>query len=148
MNISIQTDAAVSDITINITCKSITPEIEKLISMLRIMDMKLTGIAENETYILDAAEVLYIDTANKKTFLYTKDKVYETNLNLYRLEEQLENAEFFRAGKSSIINFRHIRSLRAEIDGRILVTLSNGEKLYVSRQYAGVVKKKLERQKK
>lgn len=145
MKISIQTDSNAADTTVSITCRVITPEIEKLISMLRIMHLKLTGMWENETFILDVAEVLYIDTANKKTFLYTKDRVYETNLSLYRLEEQLEEAEFFRAGKSSIINFRQIRSLRAELDGRILVTLSNGEKLYVSRQYAGTVKKKLER---
>ena len=85
----------------------------------------------------------YIDTADKKTFLYTKSDVYETDLKLYELEEQLEDADFFRANKSCIINFRHIASLKSELNRRLLVTMTNGEKLIVSRQYAEYKKEKL-----
>ena len=60
------------------------------------------------------------------------------------LEEQLKDADFFRANKSCIINFRHIASLKSELNRRLLVTMTNGEKLIVSRQYAEYVKEKLE----
>ena len=105
--------------------------------------MKLTGQKERSTYILDVSQVLYIDSADKKTFLYTENEVYESDLRLYELEEQLARADFIRAGKSSIVNLRRIMSLRSEIDGRIRVTMSNGEKLVVSRQYAGILKQRL-----
>ena len=88
--------------------------------------------------------LLYIDTADKRTFLYTKNEIYETELKLYELEEQLKDADFFRANKSCIINFRHIASLKSELNRRLLVTMTNGEKLIVSRQYAEYVKEKLE----
>jgi len=143
LKISINTDDAVRETNIVITCEKLTPEIEKVVSMLRILDMKLTGQKSNETFILDASEILYIDSADKKTFLYTGKDVYESNLRLYELEEQLSKVEFFRASKSSIINLKQIASLRADFDGRIIVTMTNGEKQIVSRQYAGYLKQRL-----
>ena len=41
------------------------------------------------------------------------------------------------------MNFRKIRSIRPELGGRMLVTMDNGEQVYVSRQYAGELKDKL-----
>lgn len=126
-----------------IKCQTITEEIEKIMAMLRVFDLKLTGVREKETYILEAPKILYIDTVDKKTFFYTSDAVYETPLKLYELEEQLVAHDFFRASKSCIINFNQIRALKPDIDGRILVTMNNGEKLMVSRQYALIIKQKL-----
>lgn len=143
MKINIRTDSSISETEICITCNQLTPEIEKLISLVRIMDMKITGEKNGHIHILDISEILYIDTVDKKTFLYTKTEVYESSLRLYELEAQLEGTEFFRANKSCIVNFKQIKSLKSDIDGRILITMSNGEKLYVSRQYAPYVKKKL-----
>lgn len=143
MKITIQTDETQTEIAVDIRCPGLTPELEKVISLLRTLDMKLTGQKDRSTYILDVSQVLYIDSADKKTFLYTENEVYESDLKLYELEEQLARADFIRAGKSSIVNLRRIMSLRSEIDGRIRVTLSNGEKLVVSRQYAGILKQRL-----
>lgn len=143
MKITIQTDETQTEIAVDIRCPGLTPELEKVISLLRTLDMKLTGQKDRSTYILDVSQVLYIDSADKKTFLYTENEVYESDLRLYELEEQLARADFIRAGKSSIVNLRRIMSLRSEIDGRIRVTMSNGEKLVVSRQYAGILKQRL-----
>lgn len=41
--------------------------------------------------------MLYIDTVDKRTFLYATDNVYETILKLHELEGQLEDSDFFRA---------------------------------------------------
>lgn len=79
----------------------------------------------------------------KKHFSIPKVRCNETDLKLYELEEQLEDADFFRANKSCIINFRHIASLKSELNRRLLVTMTNGEKLIVSRQYAEYMKEKL-----
>ena len=143
MKITIHSGKQIQETEITISCNCLTPEIEKIISMLRMMDKKLTGTKGGETYLIDTDKVLYIDTVDKKTFIYTMDSVYETNLKLYELEEQLTKADFFRASKSCIINFRKIVSLKADFDWRIRVTLSNQEQLIVSRQYAEYVKQRL-----
>lgn len=143
MKVVINTDESAKDLEVAITCKKLTPEIEKIIAMLRMIEMQLTGTCKGETYIIDIDQIFYIETVDKRTFLYTKDKVYESNLRLYELEEQLEKWSFFRASKSCIINFRCIRSIKADIDRKLQVTLSNGERLIVSRQYSEYIKERL-----
>lgn len=144
LRIHINEDNSTEDIDIVINCKKTDERILKIVSMLSAFDRKITGVKNNQTYILDVSKILYIDTVDKKTFFYTKSDVYETPLKLYELEEQLEYSDFFRAGKSIIINFNHIKALKPDIDGRILVTMSNDERLFVSRQYAHIIKNKLE----
>ncbi len=93
--------------------------------------------------MLEPEKVLYIETVDKKTFLYTAKEVYETDLRLYELEERLGEREFFRATKSVLVNFNGIRSLRPDLGGRLRLAMVNGEALYVSRQYAPALKKRL-----
>ena len=143
VKITVHTDTEEKEINIHVTCPGMTPEIERILSMLHMLNKQLVGQKEGEMHLIEAADVLNIDTADKRTFLYTKNEIYETELKLYELEEQLKDADFFRANKSCIINFRHIASLKSELNRRLLVTMTNGEKLIVSRQYAEYVKEKL-----
>ncbi|MCL2719326.1 MAG: LytTR family transcriptional regulator DNA-binding domain-containing protein [Lachnospiraceae bacterium] len=145
MKIKVNIDSSYKETEITINTNSISDELEKLVASLRVLDLKLTGMKGNQTYILDAAEVLYIDTTDKKTFIYTGSSVYETSLKLYELEHKLSTCDFFRAGKSSIINFNKIKSLKSDLDGRLIVTMENNERLIVSRQYVSFVKNKLNR---
>ncbi|MHB8061387.1 MAG: LytTR family DNA-binding domain-containing protein [Ruminiclostridium sp.] len=143
MKIQINEDSSFDDTEIIINCKQMNDAILKIVAMFRVLDLKLTGMKDNQTYILDVSKIMYIDTVDKRTYFYTDTNVYETPLKLYELEEQLEASEFFRAGKSTIINFNYIKALKPDIDGKVLVTMTNGEKLFVSRQYAVTIKKKL-----
>ena len=111
--------------------------------MLRMIEMKLTGIKDGEICLIDAAKVLYIESVDKKTFIYTEGTVYETPMKLYELESQLSGSGFFRASKSCIIHLKQIKSLRADLNRRIKVTMSSGEQLIVSRGYAEELKERL-----
>lgn len=144
MKINIVEDNRYEEMEITVCCGRLTVEVEKLISLLRIMDLKLTGSRAGESYILDADKVLYIDTADRRTFFYLEKEVYESTLKLYELEEKLAVLDFMRANKSCIVNFHKIKAMKVDLGGRLLITMSNGEKLYVSRQYASNFKKKLE----
>ena len=143
MKITINVDSSYSETEITINCGQMNEELEKVVASLRVLDLKLTGVRNNQTYLLEASQVLYIDTTDKKTFLYTKSNVYESALRLYELENRLSANDFFRAGKSSIINFNRIKALKSDIDGKFIVTMENNEKLIVSRQYASYIKNKL-----
>lgn len=143
MKIHIDEDDQWEETQITIHCKQLTEDVYQLISRLRVLDAKLTGIKGGMTYILDTSQVLYVDTVDKKTFIYTSNEIYETPLKLYELEEQLAPKDFFRANKSCIINFNQIQSLKSDLGGKILVTMNNKERLVVSRQYAEIVKRKL-----
>ncbi len=143
MKIFIDSDNGKKELEITIRCNGLTPELERVIAMLRMMERQLTGLKNGETYLIDAGRVLYIDTVERKTFLYTSGDVYETRLPLYQLEDELSDSNFFRINKSCIINWNHVTSLKTEIDRRIRATMDNGEQLVISRQYAEKVKERL-----
>ena len=143
MKIIINEDALIEETEIIINCKKGDSEVYKMLAVLRSFDQKLTGTKEGQTFIIDAADVMYCESVDKKTFIYTKDETYETVLRLYELEERLSGGDFFRASKQNIINLSKIVSMRPEFSGKIEVTLQSGERLYVSRQYVPILKTKL-----
>jgi len=145
LKVNINIDSSYTETEITINCFEMSEELERVIAALRVLDFKITGAKNGQTHILDASKILYVDTVDKRTFLYTKADVYETTLRLYELESQLAKNAFFRAGKSCIINFNKIKSLKADIGGRIIVVMENNEKLVVSKQYTAFIKEKLGR---
>ena len=143
MNIRITEHASLEETEIIIRCRQIDDEIMRICAGLRAFDRKITGTKEDETFVLNISDILYAETVDRKTFLYTIDGIYETPLRLYELEERLAGDDFLRATKSCLFHFAKVKSLRADFGGRILCTLENGEIITVSRQYAAVIKEKL-----
>ncbi|MDE6899872.1 MAG: LytTR family transcriptional regulator DNA-binding domain-containing protein [Oscillospiraceae bacterium] len=143
MKITLNQDPSFPEPEVIINCPQADEDILRLVAMLRIYQRKLLGVLNGEQHLLDVKDILYIDTTDKKTFLYTETAVYESALRLYELEDGLRELDFLRAGRSVIVNFRKIKSIRPELGGRMLVTMDNGEQVYVSRQYAGELKEKL-----
>ena len=90
-----------------------------------------TGEKDGETCILDGAEVLYIDTVDRGTFLYTAGGVYETRLRLYELEEALAGTKFVRVSNSEIVNLDRVAGLDLTLAGTIKMTLEGGTVCWV-----------------
>ena len=143
MKIEIHVDEQAADLEISVTCKQLTPDIEKMIATLRMMNHQLTAKKDDEIHLLDTAQIIYIESVDRKCFIYTSDDVYESDFRLYELEQQLEEYGFFRVSKSLLIHLQKIQSLKADINRRIRVTMSNGEQIIASRQYADGLKKRL-----
>lgn len=143
MKISINVEEDMKDIEITISCSRLTPEIEKVLATLRMMERQLLVRKGEETYILDVSKVIYLESVDRKTFVYTKEDIYESSLKLYELEQQLDECGFFRASKSCLAALQYIKSLRTDVNRKIKVTMENGEQVMVSRQYAEELRKKL-----
>ena len=143
MKVTINDNVPTDEIEVIINCKEVDNQVLKILASLKAFEHKLTGLREGQTFFLSPKEILYIESVDKKTFMYTEKEVYETPLRLYELEERLQVEGFFRAAKASLINLSGVRSLRPDFGSRLLLTMNNGEKITVSRQYAGAVKEKL-----
>ena len=143
MKISININPENPETEISVTCPSLTPEVEKLISMIRVMDSKLTVRKDSEVFLLDIGEILYLEAMERKCFVYTENAVYESDAKLYELEQQLAASGFFRVSKSTLICLKHIKSLRADLNHRIRITMDNGEQLIASRLYADELRERL-----
>ncbi len=143
MKVEIIVDDKAEDLHVVVTCKHLTPDIEKILGTLRMMDRQLTAKKNGEIYLLDIAEVIYIESIDRKCFVYTSKEVYESDFRLYELEGQLEEFGFLRVSKSFLIHLQKVQSLKADINRRIRITMSNGEQIIASRQYADELKKRL-----
>lgn len=143
MKIEINIDEAITDMEVVVTCSKLTPKMEKLLAALRMMDCQLTGKKGDEIHLLDIAQIIYIESMERKCFVYTTDDVYESDFPLYELERQLTEYGFFRVSKSFLIHLPSIQSLKADINRRIRITMVNGEQIIASRQYADGLKKRL-----
>ena len=142
MKITIQENEHQDETEIVIHCRKADNQVLRVVAALSSLDKKLTGTKDGRTFVLDSANILYFDSVDKKTFVYTESEVLEISLRLYELEERLPH-DFFRASKSAIINISKIKSILPDFGGRMEVTLITGEKLMVSRQYAHDLKMKL-----
>lgn len=143
MKISIHITPEQEDTELTVACSRLTPEIEKMIATLRMMDNQLTVRLDDTVHILDLFEVLYVEAVDRKTFVCTKDQVFESDFRLYELEGQLSDSYFFRINKSCIVNLRKIKTLKADLERRIRITMDNGEQLIASRMYADELRKRL-----
>jgi DNA-binding LytR/AlgR family response regulator len=143
MKINIDVDSKYEDIGVDIHVPSLTPEVEKIISLMRMMDMQIAVRNGDETVLLDVGEILYIEAVERNTFIYTEKETYESTLKLYEFEQQLSEKDFIRISKQSILNLRKVKSLRSDINRKIRVTLLNDEQIVVSRMYSDELRKRL-----
>lgn len=143
MKISININEKHPETEIVINSKSLTPEVEKIIAALRMLDSQITASKDGEAYILDVAKIAYVESVDRKTFVYTKDDCFESKLKLYEIEELLCQSGFLRISKACLVHLKFIRSLRTELDRKLRLTLENGEQIIVSRQYADELKHRL-----
>ncbi|HJA81669.1 MAG TPA: LytTR family transcriptional regulator [Candidatus Mediterraneibacter intestinipullorum] len=129
-----------STLQIVIKCKKIDDEIKRLKNHIELFDKKLYAKKDNKMFFVNSSDILYFDSVDNRTFLYTEDDVMEIKQRLYELEVSLSDKDFVRISKSQIVNINKIRSLKPELNRTILATMSNGEQLYISRKYVKVIR--------
>ena len=129
-----------SGTAVEIHCREVTPETERLERYIRRFDERLTASENGSTYNVSVEEILYIESVDKKTFLYTTGHILQTEKRLYELEELLDEKTFFRCSKSVIVNLNKVTRLKPEVTRNILATLTNGEVIVISRRYVRALK--------
>ena len=140
MKIRILEDLSVKEIEIDIHCQKEDEIVGKIVSAVQTVDSKLCCSTNEGIQYIEVARILYIESVDRKTFLYTEGDVLEIDKRLYELEEQLEQFSFFRVSKAIIVNLNRVQSLRPEIGARLVLSMENREKIIVSRQYAKNIK--------
>jgi DNA-binding LytR/AlgR family response regulator len=143
MKIEIDINEKYSDTEVTIRSGKLTGDVEKLIALMRMVNKQIAVKQEEETYLLDTEKIMYFESVDRKTFVYTEKEVYETDLKLYELEQDLFENDFLRISKQTIVNIRMIKSLKTDINRKIRVTLKNGEQIIVSRMYSDELRRKL-----
>ena len=125
-------------------CRELDDEMLRLLALVRAGMQKLLVWNERKDLLpLNVSDVVYCETVEEKTFVYTESGMYQTALTLSELEERWAAMGLLRCGKSCVVNLYAIRRLRSCGGGRIEATLSTGEKIVISRHYAPALRERL-----
>ena len=103
----------------------------------------ITVVKDGSNLLLNKSRIYYIESVDKKTFVYTKDECFECKYRLYELEEML-GGYFARCAKAFIVNLRKIKSINSDLSGRMEAVLLNDELIIVARSYVKEIKRRLD----
>ena len=143
MKISVE-HAPLEENEVILRCSNLDQEMLWVLSILRSGLQKLCAWDERrEVTLLSPSEVVYCESVDDHTFLYTSAAVYQTALSLAELEGRYGSLGLFRAGKSSIVNLPRGRALKRQPGGRIEGTWETEERLVGSRHYAPLLRERL-----
>lgn len=143
MRVEFEKVDSVEDEVATIKAMSKSPDIESAISILEGLSECIPGLVDGKTVLIRIRGIYYIESVDKKSFVYTKEGCFETKLRLYELEDKL-GLYFARCSKAMIVNLKKVKCVNSELGGRMIATLLNDEELIVSRSYVKDIKRRLE----
>lgn len=117
-----------------IYCREENQEIRKIKGFIKNINTKLCASLDFKKVMITPDEIYYIESVDKKTFVYIKDKVLECSLKLYEIEDRFKEFSFFRANKSTIVNVMYIKDINILLNRNLLVILESKEKITISRR--------------
>ena len=106
-----------------IRCHAVTEEVREIAAFVKSRQGSLTGTKDSRQYEIAVSDIYYFESVDGKTFLYTKDQVYETSYRIYELESMLRPKNFLRVSKSMLLNLMKIRSIQSALNGRFAAVL-------------------------
>ena len=141
MKIIIQDPAPGDEDSITISVKSMTDNVMRAINLLKSPD-SLTVYIDDQSFMLPVGKIFYAESVDLKTFVYAEKSVYRSRLKLYEIAEILNMGDFLRISKQVIVNVKKIKSVSPAGSSRFHATLTNGEKVIISRQYVPALKER------
>lgn len=144
MILKLKQDETKGEVEVGITYPNMDEDVKHLIAVVRSCESKIKCREKGEEKFIPVSDIYYVESVDKRCFLYGKERVYATDLRLYQLKEQLETFGFVQIRKSCLLNIRILESIRSLPSSRMEVTLINGEHLLVNRKYLSDIRHALE----
>lgn len=116
--------------------KKMTEQIEGIVNYINQKETKLAAFKDGQQFAIPPQNVIYMESVDGITYLYTSMEVYRTNMSLAAVEAMYMEEGYFRCSKSMIINIYRIEKLKSESGNRIDAMMDNGEHVIISRRYA------------
>lgn len=143
MKLTIEQSLENNEIEITIKCGVMDDRLRKLIESIRQYSFSLQCKNDSEVYSIPLEEIYYIETIDKKNFVYCKSEVYETNSPLSDLEEKFSTSNFIRVNKSCVLNLNYLSKVNPLWNHRLEAILKNNEKIVITRHYIPDFKNKI-----
>lgn len=143
MKIKTEQDLSCNEIEVIIKYPQKNKQVHRIIDFLQSFDMQIKCAGDNADKMVNILDIYYIESVDKKTFVYLENAVYRTDFRLYQLKSKLQTYGFVQISKSCILNINVLDSIRPLFNSRMEAALKNGEKVNINRNYLNGVKNAL-----
>lgn len=139
----ILTENPKTELTVTVEYPRQSSQLTRIIKKLKSEEQFLIGSENGRNYKVMVPDIFYIESVDKRTFIYTKGMVFRSEKQLYRLEEELKEYDFAKVSRTCLVNVNELVHIKALPNSRLEAELSNGEKIVVSRTYIPEIKRKV-----
>ena len=134
-------------VEVRVYCAPGDPRAGRIVERLRVAEGRLVGYAPDGSVakrVIPLDDVLLVETTDRRALIRTlSGETLESPMRLFELEGALDGTEFVRVSRQALVNFDHVRSIRPELYGRLVLELTGGGSVLVSRSYTGDIKEKI-----
>ena len=84
------------ELTVTIEYPEENKQLQRIVNKLEAEDFFLVGNDNGRNYKVFVPEIYYIESVDKRTFIYTRDRVFRTEKRLHQLEKELGKYDFIK----------------------------------------------------
>ena len=144
MILKLEKSVAHDDIEVIIKYPRESRTVERLVTLINSVDIKIKCYSEEELVIVNASDVCYIESIDKKTIIFCENKNYLVKDKLYQIYNKLESAGFVQISKYCILNINRLERIKTLKNSRLEAILSDGKVLQITRKYLADIKRVLQ----
>jgi DNA-binding LytR/AlgR family response regulator len=130
----------IPEVEVEVRYPEMDESVQKLIGRIEQSERHIIGEDNGRKYRVLIDNIFYIESVDRKTFIYTRSEVFRSELKLYQLLDKLKGMDFVQVNKSCILNINVLENIQTLFNSRMEGMLSNGEKIIVSRTYIPAIK--------
>lgn len=142
MNVKLEQSLTKDDIEVLIRYARMNKTVKQLAALIETFNTTIKCRLDNQEILLNVSEIFYIESVDKRSFVYSAKEVYRTELKLYQALETLSDFGFVQVSKSCLININMLKSMRPLLNSRMEATMKNDERVNVTRKYVAGIRAK------
>lgn len=146
MKITLKQENGIDELEVVIHFKKVDDQVMQIVQKLESCNHTIIGNDNGRQYKINIYDIYYIESVDKKVFIYTKEQVFRSEQKLYQLGQELCSFDFVQVSKSCILNLDVLESIETLYNSRMCATLQNQEKIMISRTFLPNIKKALSKE--
>lgn len=118
--------------------------VERLVSLVKSAETKIQCYSDEETVLINASDILFIESVDKKTIVCCEKENYHSKDRLYQIYDKIKNSGFVQINKYCIMNINKLEKVKPLENSHLEAVLSNGKCLCITRKYLADIKRILQ----
>jgi len=132
------------DIEVSIIYPVKNKTVEKLISFVNSLSLKIEGYTEDGIKQINVPDIYYIESEDKITVIFCEKEYYKAKYRLYQISEKLAGLGFVQISKYCLININKLDKIIPLSNRRMEAIMKNGKRVFITRKYLYDIKRTLQ----